>query len=167
MEFTAKLENFNTRLWTYHIKVPNAIARYFLDMGDKRVICHLNNSLEFQCAIMAAGEGIYFINLNKKIRDLLGLKEGTKIHVMLEKDESEFGMPFPEEFKEALKQDKKANMLFEELTPGKQRNLIYIVGQAKNTDLRIMRSIIIIDHLKNNLGKIDFRSLNKELQAKK
>jgi uncharacterized protein YdeI (YjbR/CyaY-like superfamily) len=56
---------------------------------------------------------------------------------------------------------------FEQLTPGKQRNLIYIVGQAKNTDLRIIRSIIIIDHLKNNLGKIDFRSLNKELQAKK
>lgn len=167
MEFTAKLENFNTRLWTWHIKVPKAIAKHYLDMGDKRVVCHLNDTFEFQCAIMSAGEGVYFINLNKKIRDQLGLKEGSRIRVMLEKDESEFGMPVPEEFKEVLKQDKKANTYFEQLTPGKQRNLIYIVGQAKNTDLRILRSIIIIDHLKNNLGKIDFRSLNKELQAKK
>jgi hypothetical protein len=167
MEFTAKLENFNTKLWTWHIKVPNPIARHFLDMGDKRVICHLNDAFEFQCAIMAAGDGVYFINLNKKIRDQLGLKEGARIKVMLEKDESEFGMPFPDEFKEALKQDKKAKSYFEALTPGKQRNLLYIVGQAKNMDLRIMRSIIIVDHLKNNLGKIDFRSLNKELQAKK
>jgi hypothetical protein len=31
---------------------------------------------------------------------------------VLEKDESEFGMPFPEEFKEVLKQDKKANAYF-------------------------------------------------------
>jgi hypothetical protein len=78
MEFTAKLENFNTRLWTWHIKVPKAVAKHFLDMGDKRVICHLNDQFQFQCAIMAAGEGVFFINLNKKIRDQLGLKEGSQ-----------------------------------------------------------------------------------------
>jgi hypothetical protein len=167
MEFTAKLENFNTKLWSYHIKVPNPIARHFLDMGDKRVVCHLNGEFEFQCAIMAAGDGVYFINLNKKIRDQLSLKEGSKIKVLLEKDKSEFGMPFPEELKEVLKQDKSANSFFEKLTPGKQRNMLYTVGQAKNTDLRIIRSIIIADHLKNNAGKIDFRSLTKELQSKK
>jgi len=167
MEFTAKLENFNTKLWTYHIKVPNAIARHYLDMGDKRVVCNLNNELEFQCAIMSAGEGVYFINVNKKIRDQLSLKEGSKIKVDLEKDTSEFGLPFPDEFKEVLRQDKVANGYFKKLTPGKQRNLIYIASQAKNSDLRILRSIILADHLKNNSGKIDFRSLTKELQTKK
>jgi len=166
MEFTAKLENFNTRLWTYHIKVPHPIARHFLAMGDKRVVCHLDGKHEFQCAIMSAGDGVYFINLNKKIRDKLGLKEGGKIEVHLEKDRSEFGLPVPAEWKEMLAQDKKADALFKKLTPGKQRNLIYIIGQAKNTDLRIQRSIIVADHLKNNAGKIDFRSLNQELQSK-
>ena len=167
MEFTAKLENFNTKLWTWHIKVPNAIARQFLEMGDKRVVCHLNDAFEFQCAIMAAGDGVYFINLNKKIRTDLNLKDGTKIKVRLEKDESEYGLPFPDEFKEVLAQDKKANGFFKQLTPGKQRNLIYAAGQAKNTDLRILRSIIIADHLKNNAGQINFRTLLKELQTKK
>jgi len=167
MEFTSRLENFNTKLWTYHIKVPNAIARHFLEMGDKRVICHLNDAFEFQCAIMPAGDGVHFININKKIRDQLNLKEGSKINVFLEKDTSEFGLPFPDEFKEVLKQDKKADGYFQKLTPGKQRNLIYIIGQAKKTDARIQRSIIIADHLKNNSGKIDFRSLTKELQVNK
>ncbi|HEX5112698.1 MAG TPA: DUF1905 domain-containing protein, partial [Saprospiraceae bacterium] len=69
MEYTAKLENFNTKLWTYHIKVPKPIAMHFLEMGDKRVICHLNDAHKFQCAIMSAGEGAYFILINKKIRD--------------------------------------------------------------------------------------------------
>lgn len=166
MEYNAKLENFNTKLWTYHIKVPKPIAMHFLEMGDKRVICHLNDAYKFQCAIMAAGEGVYFINVNKKIRDELGLKEGSKIKVSLEKDKSEFGLPFPKEFKEVLAQDKKANAYFQKLTPGKQRNLIYIAGQPKNSDARIHRSIIMAEHLKNNSGKIDFRSLNKELQTK-
>jgi len=167
MEFTARLENFNTKLWTYHIKVPNAMARHYLEMGDKRVICNLNDTLEFQCAIMSAGDGVYFINVNKKIRDQLNLKEGSKIKVALEKDTSEFGLPFPDEFKEVLRQDKVADGYFKKLTPGKQRNLIYIAGQAKSSDLRIQRSIILADHLKNNSGKIDFRALTKELQTKK
>jgi len=167
MEFTAKLENFNTKLWTYHIKVPNAIARHYLEMGDKRVICNLNDAMEFQCAIMSAGDGVYFINVNKKIRDQLSLKEGSKIRVDLEKDTSEFGLPFPDELKEVLCQDKAADGIFKKLTPGKQRNLIYIAGQPKTSDLRILRSVIIADHLKNNKGKINFPALGKELQAKK
>lgn len=165
MEFTAKLENFNTRLWSYHIKVPKAIAAHFLEMGDKRVVCRLNDTMEFQCAIMPAGEGVYFININKKIRDQLKLKEGSKLVVHLEKDNSEYGLPFPEELKELLDQDKEGNKLFHALPPGKQRNLIYAVAQVKNADLRIHRAMVVIGHLKKNNGKINFRQLNQELRT--
>ena len=164
MEFTAKLENFNTRLWSYHIKVPKPIANHFTEMGDKRVVCRLNDTLEFQCAIMPAGDGVFFININKKIRDQLKLKEGSKVIAHLEKDNSEYGLPFPEELKELLEQDSEGNKLFHALTPGKQRNLIYAVGQVKNTDLRIHRAMVILDHLKKNAGKINFRQLNQELR---
>ena len=166
MEFSARLENFNTRLWTYHIKVPKAIAMHFLDLRDKRVVATLNDSLTFQCAIMPAGDGVHFININKKIRDQLQLKEGSKINVSLKKDESEYGLPFPEELKELLTQDKEGNRLFHALTPGKQRNMIYAVGQVKNTDLRIHRAMIIMQHLKKNKGKIDFRELNREIRGR-
>ena len=164
MKFTATLENFNTRLWTYHIKVPTHIARAFIAAGDKRVICSLNKEVSFQCAIMPAGDDVWFINLNKKIRDQLQLKEGGKVNVVLTKDESEFGLPFPEELRECLDQDPEGKKLFDQLTPGKQRNLIYGVNQVKNTDLRIHRAMTMIDHLKNNNGKIDFRKLNAELK---
>lgn len=164
MEFTAKLENFNTRLWSYHIKVPQPIALHFLEKRDKRVVCRLNNAMEFQCAIMPAGDGVFFININKKIRDQLKLKEGSKVVAHLEKDNSEYGLPFPEELKELLDQDKSGNKLFQALTPGKQRNLIYIAGQVKNADLRIHRAMVILDHLKKNAGKINFRQLNQELR---
>ncbi|MDQ3016944.1 MAG: YdeI/OmpD-associated family protein [Bacteroidota bacterium] len=167
MEFTGRLENFNTRLWTYHVKVPKTIALFYLDQGDIRVVATLNNSLTFQCAIMPAGEEVYFINLNKKIRDQLKLQEGSNIEVSLKKDESEYGLPFPDEFKELLAQDSAGNKLFLALTPGKQRNLLYAVGMVKNSDMRIHRSMIILDHLKKNKGKIDFRELNQEMRDKK
>ena len=166
MEFRARLENFNTKLWSYHIKVPKAIASHFLEQGDKRVVATLDGSLSFQCALMPAGEGIYFINLNKKIRDQLRLKEGSMITVSLEKDESEYGLPFPEELKELLDQDPKGNELFHALTPGKQRNLIYAVNQVKSPELRIHRSLVLVEHLKKNNGKILFRELYEELHKK-
>ena len=166
MDFTAKLENFNTRLWTYHIKVPNPIALHFTEQGDKRVVCTLNDTHNFQCAIMPAGDGVYFININKKIRDKLKLKEGSKIQVSLEKDKSEYGLPFPEELKELLDQDAAGNKLFHQLPPGKQRNIIYYVGQVKNADLRIHRGMVFLDHLKRNKGKLDFRKLFDELKDK-
>ncbi len=165
MELTAKVENFNTKLWTYHVKVPGPIAKHFLDQGDKRVVCKLNDSIEVQCAIMPGGEGVYFINLNKKIRDQLSLKEGSKVSVHLEKDNSEFGLPFPAELEEVLAQDKAGKDYFFKLTPGRQRNIIYGVSQVKNSDLRIHRAMVMINHLKKNKGKINFRQLNAELKS--
>jgi uncharacterized protein YdeI (YjbR/CyaY-like superfamily) len=115
---------------------------------------------------MPAGDDVYFINVNKKIRDQLKLIEGSTVHVSLSEDKSEYGLPFPEEFKELLNQDPAGNKLFHALTPGKQRNLIYAVSQVKNTDLRIHRGLAILEHLKMNKGKINFRQLYKEIHQK-
>lgn len=164
MEFNARLDNFNTRLWTFHVKVPKDIAMHFNKVGIKRVVATLNHAVTFQCAIMPAGDGVFFINVNKKIRDQLKIREGSKINVMLAKDESEYGLPFPEELKELLAQDKEGDKLFHALTPGKQRNMIYAVSQVKNVDLRIHRSLVLIEHLKKNKGKINFRELYEELR---
>jgi len=165
MEFSSKIENFNTKLWTYHFKVPNPIAHHFLGQGDKRVICTLNEKINFQCAIMPAGNEVFFILVNKKIRDQLKLKEGSKVNVNLEKDKSEYGLPFPEELKELLAQDVLGNKFFHQLTPGKQRNIIFYVNQVKNPDLKIQRAMIFINHLKKNKGKLNFREVFEELRS--
>ena len=142
------------------------MVKAFVAKGNKRVVCTLNDILEMQCAIMPAGDDVWFINVNKKIRDQLKLKEGSKVHVSLIEDDSEFGMPFPEELQEWMEQDPEGKKLFFNLPPGRQRNIIYIVNQVKDTDLKIHRSMVMIDHLKNNNGKIDFKKLTAELKQK-
>ena len=166
MEFTARLDNFNTRLWTFHVKVPKDIALELKEKGEKRVVATLNNTVTFQCAIMPAGDGVFFINVNKKIRDQLKIKEGSKVHVVLTKDDSEYGLPFPDELRELLKQDKEGDKYFHALTPGKQRNIIYAVNQVKNSELRIDRAMVMIEHLKKNKGKLNFRELYQELRKR-
>jgi len=164
--FATALEKFEANLWNYHIKVPVNVCQIFLDNASPRVVCELNGILNFQCGLMPKGDGSYFININKKIRDTLLLNVGTALQVKLWKDESEYGLPMPEEFKELLLIDEEGNELFHSLTSGKQRTLLYIVGNVKNSDIRIKRAIVIVDHLKLHNGKIDFKKLGQAMKIK-
>ena len=166
MKFTTTLENFNTRLWSYHIKVPYDIAQKFINGKDKRVMCSINGGKAIHCGLMPAGDDVYFINMNKEVRQQYGLEVGSQCEINLEKDTSEFGMPFPEEFLAVLEEDKDGKGWFDKLTPGKKRNLIYIVNKVKDGDKRIEKSIIIVEHLKMLSGKIDFKVLNASLRKR-
>ena len=166
ISFATTLEKFEANLWNYHIQVPLSVSQMFLDNDSTRVVCELNGTLNFQCALMPKGDGSYFININKKIRDTLLLKIGSPVRAQLWKDDSEYGLPMPEELNELLLQDEEGNRLFHALTPGKQRNLIFIAGNVKNSDIRIKRAIVIVNHLKLLNGKIDFKKLGQALKQK-
>lgn len=163
--FTTVLDKFDSNLWGHHIVVPEIIADQFVtEETDRRVVCTLNDIIEFQCALMPKGGGGYFININKKIRDSLQLKVGMQVQVTLRKDESKYGLPMPAELAEVLQQDEAGNRLFHALTPGKQRTLLYIAGKVKSSDKRISRAIAIVEHLKVNDGKINYKVLNQALR---
>jgi hypothetical protein len=164
--FTSILEESTNRLWGCHFAVPPLAAEALISTGEaRRVVCVLNEKTEFQCAMLPRGDGSFLITVNKKLRDQLGLKIGMKISASLRKDESEYGLPMPEELAELLAQDEQGNRLFHALSPGKLRTLLYIVGQPKNPNARLRRALVIVEHLKMNKGKIAYRQLNEEMKV--
>lgn len=164
LSFTSVLELSNNKLWGAHIVVPDVIAQVFASNGVRRVVCVLNEKIEYQCALLPKGDGSFLITVNKKIRDTLGLKAGSPVRAGLRKDESEYGLPMPEEMDEALSQDEEGSRHFHALTPGKIRTLLYIVGNVKDPDKRIGRALAILEHLKVNDGKINYRQLNEQIR---
>lgn len=130
---------------------------------SRRVVCTLNGEHTFPCALMPSG-GSFFIMVNKKIRTSLGIEAGHSVRVDLVKDTSKYGLPMPEEFEEVLAQDDEGRKLFEALTDGKKRTLIYHVSTVKDIDRRIHRALIFLEHLKENDGKIIFPKLAEELK---
>jgi hypothetical protein len=157
--FTSVLERSENKLWGCHFRVPVRMAKELIDSSSRRVICTLNNSVPYQCAILHRGEGLFLITVNKGLREKLGLEFGMEIQVGLKKDRSEYGLPMPEELQELLHQDTEGKKLFHALTRGKQRTLLYIIGSAKSSPKRISRAIIIVKHLKSNRGNINYRQL--------
>jgi uncharacterized protein YdeI (YjbR/CyaY-like superfamily) len=70
----------------------------------------------------------------------------------------------PPEVKEVLKQDPEGNKLFHKLTPGKQRSMLYWLSRTKDIDRRIHETLIFVEHLKTNDGKIDGKKLQQEMK---
>jgi hypothetical protein len=147
-------------LWSTHIPIPPKIAKHFLDAKVKRVICTIDDDFSFQCAILSQGDGSHFIILSKNKMKELDLMVGTEINVTLEKDESEYGMPMPEEFEELLLMDPEATECFHKLTMGKQRSLLYLIGKPKRSETRIKKAVVVAEYLKSTGGKLDFKELN-------
>ena len=107
---------------------------------------------------------VYFIMVNKQRRTELGLTVGDTVNVVLEKDESKYGMPMPEELQEVLNQDPEGDKAFHMLSAGKRRSMMYYIGKLKDIDKRIHTALVFIEHLKKNGGKVIYEEFQQELK---
>lgn len=164
IEFETKLSSSPIESGWHFLEVSKEIvAKFGFEGKSKRVICSINGSEGFQCALMPSGD-IFYIIVNKKKRDALGIVAGDTVSVELVRDESKYGLPMPDELQEVLNQDPEGDRLFHALTAGKQRSLLYLIGKINDIDKRIHQALIVVDHLKENDGKIIGPKLNEELK---
>lgn len=140
-----RLEKFDSGM--HYVLVPEALIRPFLEKVQKRAIATIQNE-DFHCAFMAKKEGGYFINIGSKICKALNLKLGDEIEISFKEDSTEYQFEMPEEFTEVLYQDADAFAVFEGLTDGNKRGLIYLVTAVKSSDKRIERALKICEKLK-------------------
>ena len=167
MEFTANLTRKPSSLsWNFQIEVPTDIANALIKKDSRRVICTLNKKQEFHCALMPNGKGSFFIMINSEIRKKLKLGEDAKLQVKLVKDTSKYGIHLPEEMKELLLIDEEGSAFFHKLTPGKQRSLLHLIGKPKSSDIRLKKAVVVLEHLKTNNGKLDFKMLNEAFKER-
>lgn len=159
----SKLEMFNSNLWDAHFKIKEECALPFIQGKDRRIICTINKQLTVHCALMPHPEG-WYIMMNKANIKKLRIREGDEVSLVMSKDTSKYGMPMPEEFDSCLKEDPLALDYFEKLTPGRKRNLIHLVRKIKSSNIRINRSLAILEHLHREDGKLDFKKLNEVIK---
>lgn len=166
MKFTGILKAFDENSLGYgpHIVIPNAIfEKMLIESPSKRIKCTLNNEITVSRAMSPKGD-IHYILLNKEVLKKCKLAIGDEVDVELEPDVSKYGIDITEEMEEVLFSDPEGNNLFEKLTPGVQRSLIYFINKIKSSQLRIERSFIILEHLKKMKGKIDNEVLKQDFK---
>ena len=166
MKFKGILKAFDENSLGYgpHIIIPKEVFEKMLPVTkNKRIKCTLNNEITVSRAMSPKGD-IHYILLNKDIVKKLKIDFGDTVSVELQPDVSKYGIDITEEMEEVLFSDPEGNDLFEKLTPGVQRSLIYFINKIKSSQLRIERSFIILEHLKKMKGKIDNEVLKQDFK---
>jgi hypothetical protein len=140
-----KIEKFSNGM--HYVMVDENIVKSFIIKGSKRAICSIDSE-NFHCAFMPKKEGGYFINLGSVICKKLNLKEGDSLTLSFAEDNSELQFEMPEEFSEVLYQDPDTDAIFQALTDGNKRGLIYVIALVKSSEKRIERALKVAEKLK-------------------
>ena len=162
--FLGKLESLDSPVYNRHIIVPEDISHYFLAKNITRLKVTLNAKITTFTGLLPL-HGEYYILMNKANCQKLKININDMVEVSLSEDTSKYGMPMPTEMEEVLECDPISEEHFKNLTPGKQRSLIYIVAKVKNVQSRINKALAISDHLVEYQGKLDFKALNEKIKS--
>ena len=167
--FTSKI-HYLEKLKLHHIVVTSDILDNFVNKQTKskynqRFLITLNGTITWQGGSTSLGDQTAYITISKARMRELDVHLNDEVSVQLELDNSKYGFDVPEEFTAVLEQDDHAKNLFETMSMGKQRAIIYIVLQLKSSDKRIEKTLFLMENLKRApAGKATMRHvLGKDL----
>ncbi|MBR9845639.1 MAG: YdeI/OmpD-associated family protein [Algicola sp.] len=136
----------------YHLQIPSEIAEPFIANKQSRVKVKAtfnSNSIEFYAALKKdKNTDDYKMMFGKRLQKALGVLQNDYFQLQLSEDTSKYGVDMPEELDAVFQTDHEAFTIFESLTPGKQRSIIYTIIRIKNTQTRIDKALIMCDNLK-------------------
>ncbi len=138
---------------SYSLILPEKIIRPFLDKNLKRVraIASFNTKeITFYGAIQKRGDHHYMM-FGKRYQKELGIFPNDYFKLQFFEDTSKYGVAMPEELEAVLLSDFDAYEIFESLTDGKKRGLIYAITRYKNTQTRIDKSLLLCENLKRGI----------------
>ncbi|GAB3165735.1 YdeI/OmpD-associated family protein [Telluribacter humicola] len=158
--FTTHIHNLDYLMGMTYLEIPPEVVQQLGGSFSTRLVCTVNGTLSWQCGLVALGQGAAYISISAKRMKTLKVRLGDEVQVSLVRDESEYGVPVPEELQELFEQDPEGYERFQQLAPGKQRYIINYVATVKNSQLRVDRAIRLIGNLKRlPAGKEAFRAI--------
>lgn len=116
--------------------------------GNRRVLCHFNNTISIHAAVMKTKDGIHYLMISAANLKKLNVKAGSSVTAEIAIDKSELQFYIPEEFAEVIATDPPAKKIFDSLTDGNKRGLIALVNMLKSSNKKIDRALLIAARLK-------------------
>ena len=139
----------------YHLFIPNEIFVPFAEAKQNRVKIKATfngNSIEFYAAVKKdKNTDDYKFMFSKEKQKQLGLILNDYFELQLFEDTSKYGVDMPEELDAVLLSDYEAYEIFESLTAGKQRSIIYGIIRIKNSQSRIDKALLVCENLKRGI----------------
>ncbi|WP_298894493.1 YdeI/OmpD-associated family protein [uncultured Psychroserpens sp.] len=136
------------------IILPEAIAHLFLKNNHKRVkvvATFKEQSINYHGALIPKKNGLCVMYFSNEKQKALGIFMNDYFEIQLFEDQSKYGVDMPEELDAVLMSDHEAYTIFEALTPGRQRSIIYTIKRYKSTQTKVDKAILLTENLKRGV----------------
>jgi len=134
--------------------LPEIPIADFIENNHKRIkvlASFEDQNIEFHAALKREKSGLYRIYFSKGKQKELGVFMNDYFKLQIFEDTSKYGVEMSEELEAVLLSDFEAYSIFENLTPGKQRSIIYAISRYKSPQMRVDKALILTDNLKRGI----------------
>lgn len=121
----------------FYLTIPAEVVNLFENKRHTRLICTIDNHFAFQCGLNHLGDGNFFIIIGSQKMKEMGRKLGDKVRFEIKEDPNPLGVDIPEVLEAVLEQDEELKSIFDNLSLGKQRSVIFAIQKIKNIDKQI------------------------------
>ncbi|MBO3116141.1 YdeI/OmpD-associated family protein [Winogradskyella sp. DF17] len=136
------------------IILPSEYIAQFITNKHKRIkvkASFKDKKLEFYAALKYEKSGLFRIYFSKAKQAEMDIFPNDYFTLQVFEDNSKYGVELSEEFEAVLISDYEAFTIFESLTPGKQRSIIYAISRYKSSQTKIDKSLIFTTNLKRGI----------------
>jgi Domain of unknown function (DUF1905) len=137
----------------YFLKIDGEIVNQFVKKRNTRMVCFLDEKIKFRCGLNHMGDGNFFVIVAGKYLEQLNKKVGSLIHFKIEEDPDQLGVEMPAILEAILSQDEDLKNIFDTITDGKKRSLIYSILKTKDIDKKVQTSIEFLNKEQFTLNK--------------
>jgi hypothetical protein len=121
----------------FYLTIEADIINQFERKRHTRLVCHLDDTISYQCGLNHLGDGNFFIIIAGKYLEQLGKKVGSFVHFRIEEDPNPLGVDVPEVLTVLLTQDADSKEIYDKITDGKKRALIFSILKIKDIDKQV------------------------------
>jgi Domain of unknown function (DUF1905) len=125
----------------FFLTIEAEIVNQFEKKRHTRLVCVLDEKITFRCGLNHLGDGNFFVIVAGKYLEQLNKKVGSLIHFKIEEDTDQLGVDMPEVLSVLLDQDEALKGIFDKITDGKKRSLIYSILKSKDIDKQVQTAI--------------------------
>jgi hypothetical protein len=112
------------------------------------------NGYPYRATLVPKGKGAHVLHINGAIREVAGVDVGAEINLILEMDAAPRVPPMPKEFAWALKQNPRAQAVFDKFPPShKKEYLVYLNNLKRPETLQRNVDKVIVQLLEKCAGK--------------
>ncbi|MBC8060992.1 MAG: DUF1905 domain-containing protein [Clostridiaceae bacterium] len=148
IKFEAIIKKIEDKDATY-VEIPFDVEKEF---GAKRVKVKATfDGVNYIGSIVKMGLPCYMLGMTKEIRKQIGKNYGDTVIVEVEKDEEERTVEIPQDLKNALALNPKAQLFYDSLSYSNKRRYILLVEAAKKAETREKRVVEVVSKLENGI----------------